>query len=89
MSYAFYESGLSINVMYSVDPGGKRAVGFKLSEGMDVPDELSWWGPPQRLPGASAAVSRIYRSGRSSPASRNRVAAASRWDRSRSSCTVT
>ena len=41
MAYVFYESGLSINVMYGLDEGGKRAVGFKLSEGMDVPDELS------------------------------------------------
>jgi hypothetical protein len=37
-AYVFYESGLSINVLW--DPT-KRAVGFKLSEGMDVPDELS------------------------------------------------
>ena len=41
MAYVFYESGLSINVMYTVDDGGKRAVGFKLSEGMDIPSELS------------------------------------------------
>jgi hypothetical protein len=41
MAYVFYESGLSINVMYTVDEGGKRAVGFKLSEGMDVPEELA------------------------------------------------
>ena len=41
MAYVFYESGLSINVMYTIDDGGKRAVGFKLSDGMDVPDELS------------------------------------------------
>ena len=41
MAYVFYESGLSINVMYGLDADGKRAVGFKLSEGMDVPDELS------------------------------------------------
>jgi len=40
MAYVFYESGLSINVMYGLDDGGKRAVGFKLSEGMDVPAEL-------------------------------------------------
>ena len=40
MAYVFYESGLSINVMYTVDDGGKRAVGFKLSEGMDIPAEL-------------------------------------------------
>ena len=37
MAYVFYESGLSINVMYAVDDGGKRAVGFKLSDGMEVP----------------------------------------------------
>ena len=41
MAYVFYESGLSINVMYTVDDQGKRAVGFKLSEGMDVPTELA------------------------------------------------
>ena len=41
MAYVFYESGLSINVMYTIEDGGKRAVGFKLSDGMDVPDELS------------------------------------------------
>jgi len=39
MAYVFYESGLSINVMYSVGEG-KRAVGFKLSDGMEVPEEL-------------------------------------------------
>jgi hypothetical protein len=41
MAYVFYESGLSINVMYTIDAGGKRAVGFKLSEGMEVPAELA------------------------------------------------
>src|SRR5947208_10136772 len=41
MAYVFYESGLSINVMYTVDGPTKRAVGFKLSEGMEVPDELA------------------------------------------------
>jgi hypothetical protein len=41
MAYVFYESGLSINVMYSVADGGKRAVGFKLSDGMEVPEELA------------------------------------------------
>ena len=40
MAYVFYESGLSINVMYGVEEGTKRAVGFKLAEGMDVPAEL-------------------------------------------------
>ena len=41
MAYVFYESGLSINVMYTVDDPGKRAVGLKLSEGMEVPAELA------------------------------------------------
>ena len=41
MAYVFYESGLSINVMYTVDDPRKRAVGFKLAEGMDVPKELA------------------------------------------------
>jgi hypothetical protein len=41
MAYVFYESGLSINVMYTIDDQGKRAVGFKLSEGMEVPSELA------------------------------------------------
>src|SRR6186713_472627 len=41
MAYVFYESGLSINVMYTLDDPKKRAVGFKLSDGMDVPAELA------------------------------------------------
>ena len=41
MAYVFYDNGLSINVMYTVDDPTKRAVGFKLSEGMDVPAELA------------------------------------------------
>ena len=39
-TYIFYESGLSVNVMYSINNPKKRAVGFKLSEGMEVPKEL-------------------------------------------------
>ncbi len=39
-TYVFYESGLSINVLYQLDGPKKRAVGFKLSEGMEIPDEL-------------------------------------------------
>jgi hypothetical protein len=39
-TYVFYESGLAINVLYTVDNAKKRAVGFKLSMGMDVPTEL-------------------------------------------------
>ena len=40
-AYVFYESGLSINVMYTIDDPKKRAVGFKLSDGMEVPAELA------------------------------------------------
>lgn len=40
-AYVFYESGLAINVMYGLEEGTKRAVGFKLSEGMPVPEELA------------------------------------------------
>jgi hypothetical protein len=40
-AYVFYESGLSINVLYTLDDPKKRAVGFKLSDGMDVPAELA------------------------------------------------
>ena len=35
-----YESGLSMNVRYTIEEGW-RAAGFKLSEGMDPPDELA------------------------------------------------
>ncbi len=38
--YVYYQSGLGINVLYPLDDPKKRAVGFKLSEGMEVPDEL-------------------------------------------------
>ena len=40
-TYVFYESGLSINVLYTLEAGGKRAVGFKLSDGMEIPEELA------------------------------------------------
>lgn len=40
-TYIFYEDGLSINVLYTLGDKGKRAVGFKLSEGMPVPEELA------------------------------------------------
>jgi hypothetical protein len=39
-AFVFYEDGLEVNVLYTVDDPKKRAVGFKLSEGMDVPAEL-------------------------------------------------
>ena len=39
--HVFYENGLSINVAYSRNDPRKRAVGLKLSEGMDVPAELA------------------------------------------------
>lgn len=40
-TYVFYESGLSVNVLYTLADAGKRAVGFKLSDGMEVPAELA------------------------------------------------
>jgi hypothetical protein len=40
-AYVFYKSGLSINVLYTLDDPKKRAVGFKLSDGMEVPAELA------------------------------------------------
>jgi hypothetical protein len=40
-TYVFYEDGLSINVLYPLDEPKGRAVGFKLSEGMEVPAELA------------------------------------------------
>jgi len=36
-AYVFYESGLSVNVLLGPE---KRAVGFKLSDGMEIPEEL-------------------------------------------------
>jgi hypothetical protein len=39
-SYVFYEDGLALNVMYTVDDPKKRAVGFKLCEGAEVPAAL-------------------------------------------------
>ncbi len=41
MAYVFYESGLSINVMYDIDDPKRRAVGFKLAQGTEVPQELA------------------------------------------------
>ena len=40
-AHVFYESGLAVNVLYTRSEGGKRAVGFKLSEGMEPPPELA------------------------------------------------
>ena len=39
-AFVFYEDGLGVNVLYTIDDPKKRAVGFKLSEGMEVPKEL-------------------------------------------------
>ncbi|NUS36267.1 MAG: phage tail protein [Pseudarthrobacter sp.] len=41
MANVFNESEHTINVKYDLDEGGKRAVGFKLSDGMEVPEELA------------------------------------------------
>jgi hypothetical protein len=40
-AYVFYESGLSVNVLWPLDDPKKRAVGFKLSDGMEIPEELA------------------------------------------------
>jgi hypothetical protein len=40
-THVFYESGLAVNVLYTLADAGKRAVGFKLSEGMEPPAELA------------------------------------------------
>lgn len=40
-AYVFYEDGLAVNVLYTVDDPKKRAVGFKLSDGMEIPKELA------------------------------------------------
>ena len=37
----FCESGRSINVMHGLADGMKRAVGFTLSDGVEVPEELA------------------------------------------------
>lgn len=39
-THVFYEDGLAINVLYELDNPKKRAVGLKLSDGMEVPSEL-------------------------------------------------
>ena len=39
-THVFYEDGLGLNVLYTLDNPKKRAVGFKLSEGMEIPKEL-------------------------------------------------
>jgi hypothetical protein len=41
MAYVFYEDGLAVNVMYTTDDPKGRAVGFKLSDGMEVPAALT------------------------------------------------
>lgn len=40
-TYVFFESGLSVNVLYTMDSPKKRAVGFKLCMDMPIPDELA------------------------------------------------
>jgi len=40
-TYVFFENGLSVNVLYTLDSPKKRAVGFKLCMDMPIPDELA------------------------------------------------
>ena len=54
--HVFYESGLAANVLYGVEPGSKRAVGFKQFEGVEPPRAQ---GPPltnQATPPASSTA---------------------------------
>lgn len=37
----YFEDGLAVNVLWDLAEPGNRAVGFKLSDGMDVPAELA------------------------------------------------
>lgn len=39
-THIFYEDGLVVNILYTLESPKKRAVGFKLSEGMEIPKEL-------------------------------------------------
>lgn len=39
-SHVYYENGLAVNVLYTLAEGGKRAVGFKLSNGIEIPKEF-------------------------------------------------
>ena len=39
-SFIFYDNGLAVNVLYTLEEGGKRAVGFKLSDGIEIPKEF-------------------------------------------------
>lgn len=39
-SHVYYDNGLAVNVLYTLAEGGKRAVGFKLSNGIDIPKEF-------------------------------------------------
>ncbi len=48
--YVFYESGLSINVLYTLDDPKKRAVGFKLAEAWRSPRSSRASSSPARSP---------------------------------------
>ncbi|VTS18835.1 phage tail protein [Streptococcus pseudoporcinus] len=39
-SHVYYDNGLAVNVLYTLEEGGKRAVGFKLSNGIEIPKEF-------------------------------------------------
>lgn len=39
-TWVFYEDGLAINILYECNNPKKRAVGLKLSEGMEIPEPL-------------------------------------------------
>ncbi|MGT2933217.1 phage tail protein [Streptococcus catagoni] len=39
-SHIYYDNGLAVNVLYTLAEGGKRALGFKLSNGIEIPKEF-------------------------------------------------
>lgn len=39
-SYVFYDNGLTVNVLYSLDKNGRHIVVFKLADGIEIPDEF-------------------------------------------------
>lgn len=59
-----YESGVAANVPYGVEPGSKRAVGFKQFEGLDPPDWLAafkWARQKSALAGAIRGTSFVIK----------------------------
>ncbi|MGT2887755.1 phage tail protein [Streptococcus didelphis] len=39
-SHVYYDNGLVVNLLYTLAEGGKRAIGFKLANGIEIPAEF-------------------------------------------------